>query len=131
MANETRRSAAIARLADCVTVKIDGRDVRVPVAAAENKVLNCLVVSRARTLVEDQLKRYADAEVTLTPRELKDIIEAVAKMSEASATVYSQLEGTLGDSDKAKPKTGDPVADAEPVTEVTDFGALKTPEKKD
>lgn len=128
MAEKPRRSSALARLADCVTVAIDGKDIRVPVAAAENKVLNCLVISRARTLVEEQIKKYNDLEAPLTPRELKDLIDAIARVAESSAEIYSQLEGQLGE--PARPKTGDPVKDAEPVTEVN-FDDLTKPKTED
>lgn len=122
-----KKSSALARLAQCVTVSIDGRDIRVPVAAAENKVLNCLVISRARALVEEQIKKYNDLDAALTPRELKDLIDSVSKMAEASATIYSQLDGSLGGPEHKK--TGDPVADAEEVQEI-DFSKIKPAENK-
>lgn len=126
MAKANKQSSALARLAECVTVAIDGKDIRVPVGVAENKVMNCLLISRARTMIEEQIKKYNEQDTTLTPRELKDLIDSVVKMSEGSAMVYSSLDGSLGENDPKK--SGDPVKDAQPVVDIN-FAAL-TPKEE-
>ena len=114
----------LASLAKHISVKIDGRDIRVAVGNEANKVIKCLLVSRARTLAEDQIKKYNERDVVLTPRELKDLIDAVARMAESSGDVYEKLDvelasdqprnaekveevGDINFDDATKPKNGD------------------------
>ncbi len=115
----TRKSATIARLVKTLTIKVDGEDLHVPVGKAENKMMNCIMVSQVRRMVQDNMKKIKDLEQAISPKELKDLVDAVGRLAESSAEVYKDLDGEL---DEKEPKPADKMNDAEPIE--ADFSTI-------
>ena len=89
----------------------DGLEIYVPVSEQHNRMLNCVLVSQARTLVQEQLKMIRDLKQTIQPKELKDLVSSVRDLVEASGEVYQKLGGEIepsGETKKAE-KADDPI----------------------
>lgn len=124
MASSTRKSALVARIAKTLKVSVDGVDVHMPVGKAENQVMNCLLVSQVRTMVQENLKKIREMEAPITPRELKDLVDAVGSLAKHSAEVYQDLDGEI---EKKEEKPADTVeVDA---TKEDDFDVLTKPKQ--
>jgi len=95
MEKRTRKSSALANFAKTLTVKVDGMEVAVPVGQAENKFLNCVIISQMRQMLQENLKKIKDTDAIITPRELKDLVDSIARMAEASGEIYSTAEGSI------------------------------------
>lgn len=121
MAKEKKRiSTELAKLIpDSIEIK-DGEDIiRVAGNAEENRILNYLLAAQIRSLIERNVKKFAELESPLTPRELKEIADAGRSLAEFSAEIY---------------KSAEPVHPERPVesaaTEILDFSKLKPMEAK-
>ncbi len=121
MAKLTRKSATLATFAKTLDISVDGKMVHVPMGKAENKALNCLLVSQMRQVFQENLKKIRDLEATITPREMKDLIDACAALTKSSGEAYQSVE------DELNPKTDEKtvVEDGE-VTEI-DFTEITKP----
>lgn len=106
-----RLQLALTRFADTVAVKIDGEEVFVPTTKESNHALNCLLVSQARKILQENLKRIRDADVIVTPREMKDLIDSISKLAESSHTVYISLDGLDIAEKQATPAGEEPAVD--------------------
>lgn len=98
-----------------ITVQQGSEEVLVPVNRDQNNLANQLVAAQIRHQIQKQLKKYEDGDTMLTPRELRDLTEAAAKLADFSGVVYNQETGSGG-----QPKPVAPTADAETV----DFSKL-------
>jgi hypothetical protein len=116
---EHKKTRALATFADVLIVKKDNLDVSVPTSSDANKALNCLLVSQMRHMMHENLKLIRDREAIITPREMKDLIDAMAALTKASSDAYETLESL----DDASPKDVTPDKD-EAID--TDFTTLTT-----
>ena len=89
---EKKNKGALARIMPHEMVNVDGHDVRVPNGKEENITANKLLACSARSLLEDQIKRYRDEGLRITPKELRDLAEAAKSIADFSATVYNDVE---------------------------------------
>lgn len=104
----SKRSAIVARIAKTLTIKVDGSDVHVPVGKAENQIHNCIMVSQVRDLVKLNMKRIKEMEQVISPKELKDLVDAVGRLAESSAEIYKDLDGEIDQrNEKPAEKAGD------------------------
>lgn len=116
-----KKSTELARLIPnaFVVKRPEGEDLIVASNADENKILNYILASQIRSLIEKNLKEYTNLEKILSPKELKDLADAGRSLAEFSATVY---EGPAAVSEKK--------AEAIPV-DSTDFSQLTTKKNED
>lgn len=106
MAKKASQSA-LARLApNLIEIKNpDGSVIQVPANSEENKILGMLLAAKMRACFEDHLKKYREADAVLSTKELKDLAEAFAKITEASGSIYEKgSDEILNQSKKAEPK---------------------------
>jgi len=95
-----RASGSVARLVpDAITLVIDDREVIVASNAIENDNLNMIAVGVVRALFNEQMKQYKDKEL-LTPRELKDAVDAAAALIKMSKEAYGASEPLTEKSEK-------------------------------
>ncbi len=99
---------AITRLTpNALVVLVDGEELRVPTTKAENTVMNQIVASQARNLVQRQLKNYKDDEAKMTPKELADIVRSIRDLTSMTTEVYAVAEGIDIPKEKAVEKDDD------------------------
>lgn len=87
-------------------VQIDGSEIIVPLDRIENTILNNIVASQGRALIQENIKKYKDTEQIITPRELKDLIGAMKDMIDMSGMIFAN-----GDLSDAPTQIKDAVAD--------------------
>lgn len=76
-----------------VMVKMaDGKDVRVAMDKEENTILNMMMVSQLRSIIQSAMQSYADKDVIPSPKELRDLAGAIKDSNDASNAVYEKLE---------------------------------------
>lgn len=99
-----RKDSSLARLAPGLikVVGPDGKDVMVPSNADENRTLNMVLASQMRSYLQEQLNKYKDGDRVLSPKEIKDLAEAAAKIAEFSGVVFQ----------------GEPISNKEPAKAV-------------
>lgn len=122
----SKRSSAVANLAKTLTIKVDGEDIHVPVGKAENMIHNCLMVSQVRQLVQVNIKRIKDMEQTISPKELKDLVDAVGRLAESSALIYNEVDGEID----TKEKTAEKIEKEDEAIDA-DFTAITKPNAND
>lgn len=90
-----KKSRALAAFAKTISVKTADGDVSVPVSDQENRMLNCVLVSSARAMVQEQMTLVRNLGQPLQPKELKDLIAAIRDLVEASGEAYKTLDGEI------------------------------------
>lgn len=109
------------KLFESVIVKdAGGEEISVPVNKQENKIANQFLAAQMRRYIQKTIEVYRERELNMSPKEIKDLVEAAARVAEFSGEVY---------------KDADPIAQGEKKAEVTeatiiDFTSLKKPEEK-
>lgn len=89
---QKKKSAALARLVDSIEIKNpDGTTLMVPVSADANAVLNKIMASQMRALIQKSMEKFAGQD-HLTPKELKELTEAARNVAEFSGEVYKAGE---------------------------------------
>jgi hypothetical protein len=122
MAEKKNSRSALTRLTpNSVDMKIDGQDIRVATDSSENRIMNMVMASQMRSLIQQSLKKFAEQDVTLTPKEIRDMAEAAKSVAAFSAEVYSVGEG-IDVNKSEKPAENQETSDAEP-----DFASLVSP----
>ncbi len=117
-----KKSAALARLVESIEItNADGTKLMVPVSAEANAVLNKIMASQMRSLIQKSMEKFADQD-HLTPKELKELTEAARNVAEFSGEVYKAGE----EINEPGEKRADPV-----VADVIDFSKLKSQPKPD
>ncbi len=91
------RSSINALTPNALAVTINGKELRVASNKAENNMMNMIVMAQMRHMIQNHLKRYEDEERLLTPKEVKDMADAIKAMAGASQDIYS-----LGENDAPK-----------------------------
>lgn len=88
-----RKSNALARLVPKATdITVDGHVITVAANKEENSILNMVLAAQMRTMLQEALKDYKDKGMLPTPKELRDLIEAGARVAEFSGEVYAASE---------------------------------------
>jgi hypothetical protein len=115
------KNSALAKIAPNVKVITtdDGTDIVLAGDAAENKILNYLMFAQVRALIQQNIARYADKDI-ITPKELKDLVEAAKGLAESSTTLYQSDES--GGMNK--------VQEINPTPPSVDFSKLRPEDKK-
>jgi hypothetical protein len=91
---EQKEKAALVNLTPhSITVTVDGHDVRVATNESENRIMNQVLASQVRYLLQQSIKKFNDMEAPLTPKELRDLAEAAKAAATFSAEVYSKGDG--------------------------------------
>ncbi len=81
---------SIAKLTpNSVDVQVDGAELRVAANRHENSVMNMILASQLRHLIQSQIKTYKEDEIKLTPKELADLAKAARDIATFSAEVYT------------------------------------------
>lgn len=107
------------RLFEALTVTDPtGEQVLVPINKEENNIANQFMASRMRHLLHKQIDSYREKDVTLTPKELKDLTDSAKNIAEFSGEVYAKSDPL--------PESGEKKVD--PV--VADDISFETEEKK-
>src|SRR5664279_5555571 len=75
---------ALAHIVKGVEVTIDGSTVFVPSNKEENSVASMVTAAQMRDLIQAQIKKYKDGELQLSPKELRDLAEALATVAKFS-----------------------------------------------
>jgi len=84
-----KESKSLARLTpDAIVVKTDAGEIRVPTTKEENKIMNLILVSQVRTMIQGAIKKWSDDEETPNPRELRDLVASVNQLCEASSAIW-------------------------------------------
>ena len=104
-------------------VSQNGQTIRVPVDKNENRIANMISAAQMRDLIQTQIKRYKDGELDLSPKELKDLAEALSTVSKMSGDVYEGANPEQEDETTEKS-----VSEAEP--DFSKVVEVKTEEKK-
>ncbi len=121
-----KKSSAMARLVTSIEVKQpDGSLISVPVSAEDNTKANKIMASKMRSMFESTMKKYQDAEQTLTPKELKEMADAARAIAEFSGEIYKS-------GDVIQEEDGPSVKQAEPSSEIPggDFELDQVEDKK-
>jgi len=103
---------ALTRLIPHNVITKDGVEVMVPTGQAENSMANKFLASQMRHMLHEQIKKYNDGEIRLTPKELKDLTEAARNVAEFSGVVYKESDEI---DHLAPPKAGEKPAEAEEI----------------
>lgn len=69
-------------------VTVGDNVIRVPVDKHENRIADMVGAAQLRAMIQAQMKRWQDAETDASPKELRDLAEALAKLAEFSGKVY-------------------------------------------
>src|SRR6476660_1772740 len=112
-------SASLARIVRSLEVTIDGETIRVPVGKEENRIASMVSAAQMRDLIQSQMKKYKEGEIQLTPKELKDLAEALHTVAKFSGEVYASEDDIAQDGEDTKKE--DPI----PV-EAVDFSKIAT-----
>lgn len=119
---QKKRSAALARLVDSIEVtNADGTKLMVPVDAQANAILNKIMASQMRALIQKSMEKFANID-HMTPKELKELTEAARNVAEFSGEVYKAGEEISEPGEKKV----DPI-----VQDAIDFSAIKSQSKDD
>lgn len=106
----------------------DGSVLVIPADLSSNRVANMIVTAGLRQIIENAIKTYREKEMIPTPKDLKDLADAIKSLAQSSSEVYKMEEGApIND----KPKEAKPASTASP--EVSFDDALEppaTPEKQ-
>jgi hypothetical protein len=101
------KSSALAQLTpNAFIVPINGTDVTVAANKEENTILNMLLASRMRAVIQKTMEDYKDDEVKFTPKELRDLAAAARDVAAFSAEVYASAE-PLGKTEKPAEQEND------------------------
>jgi hypothetical protein len=93
MAADKKSKASLQRMTpNSIDVPVDGSIVRVACDKKENAILNMIMASQIRHLLQEQIKKYKDADQTLTPKELNDLTAAARNIATFSGEVYGGQE---------------------------------------
>ncbi len=100
----------------------------VPNGPAENANANRLLISLTRHMVQKQLRKINESDVGMTPKELKELTDAVRNLADSSTVVYqaaAEIDGTI------KPSRGEvPVDHSTDDINLDSIGPAKIPEIK-
>lgn len=103
---EARTSSTIKRLTpNSVDVKIDGSEVRVAFSKDENAILNMIMASQMRAMIQAAIKSYKDKDAVLSPKEIADLAKAAKDVASFSAEIYSGA-GEINKDEKEDKKAG-------------------------
>ncbi len=105
-------SSSLARIVKSFQVTLDGETINVPVGKDENRVASMVSAAQMRDLIQVQIKKYKEGEIQLSPKELKDLAEALHTVAKFSGEVYASGEDVAPDEKSANGE------DAIPVEEV-------------
>lgn len=78
---------------NAIEITIDKKALRVASSKEENNIMNMIVMAQMRHMIQNHIKRYEDEERLLTPKEVKDMADAVKAMAAASQEIYSLQDG--------------------------------------
>lgn len=84
------------RLPESIRISVDGKEIVVAGSRTENTFLNKVLAGQLRSLLQEQLKKYRDKEVTLTPKELAELVRAGSELGKMSGEVYKDEEPENG-----------------------------------
>jgi hypothetical protein len=102
-----KKSVAIDTLTKrSMKVVINGTEVVVPLDKIENTILNNIMASQGRAIVQKAIKDYKDQEQTPTPRELKDLIGAMKEVIDMTGMIFAN--GDIGDAPEQNVSNGTP-----------------------
>lgn len=119
---QKKKSAALARLVESIEIKNnDGTTLMVPVSAEANDILNKILASQMRSLIQKSMEKFANQD-HMTPKELKELTEAARNVAEFSGEVYKSGEEINEPGEKKVESTAD---------DIIDFSKLKTQPKLD
>lgn len=108
---KSKKSGILTRLTPgSVDVNINGREIRVANNKQENTILNAVVISQGRDLIQRSLKRYEDQDVVPDARELVSIIKSMRDLVEASNLVYPSDDPVLDQPKKAESTEPDDIS---------------------
>jgi hypothetical protein len=100
-----KKSVAIDTLTKrSMKVVINGTEVVVPLDKIENTILNNIMASQGRAIVQKAIKDYKDQEQTPTPRELKDLIGAMKEVIDMTGMIFAN--GDIGDAPEQNVSNG-------------------------
>lgn len=101
MAANKKNSSLTKLTPNSVDVKVGDETIRVATDAAENKVMNMILMSQMRAYLQNQLQIYSQEGIKFTPKELKDLASAARDIAEGSELVYTKGEINEGDEKEA------------------------------
>ncbi len=114
-----KKSALASLTPNAQIVLIDGSELRVPADRAENSVMNMILASQMRNLIQEQIKKYKDADATMSPKELNDLASAARNTAAFSSDVYAGIQEL--------PKAKEVSAAGEIISDEPDFSKLGKP----
>ena len=89
MAEDRKEKLAMTKMVPgAIVVKIDNDEIRVATNSEENSILNAILASQGRSLIQQQIKMWKEKEATMSPKELRDLAGAMRDIAEFSAEVY-------------------------------------------
>lgn len=77
---------------NAVKMTVGGSEIRVASNKDENAVMNMIVVSQMRNLIQENIKKYKEQDIQLTPKELKELADAAKSIADFSLNVYKDAE---------------------------------------
>lgn len=90
---QDREATSLAKLTpDSIAIMVDGEELRVAGNAQENDLMNKVNACRVRALFQKTLKDYADDNLKLGPKELKDLVEAARHVATLCGEAYAKEE---------------------------------------
>lgn len=90
MAKNTK--GQLARLTpNAIKTVIGGQEIHIPSNRDENDALNMVLSAQMRALIQEQLQKYKDKDIALTPKELRDLVESAKAIGGFSREVYLNL----------------------------------------
>jgi hypothetical protein len=90
MAEKPKKVALIKQLTpNSIVMTIDGQEVRVAMDKEENAILNMILASQGRSLIQRALKHWQEQDQIPLPKELRDIAGAMRDIAAFSAEVYA------------------------------------------
>lgn len=93
MPKKPNKSTAIERLTpNAVTITVKGEELRVATDASENSIMNMIMASQMRSMIQKAMEDYRNDEVKLTPKEIRDLAGAAKDIATFSAEVYAAAE---------------------------------------
>jgi hypothetical protein len=109
MAVPKKKNAVQTLAPNAISVVVNGEEVMVPADKLENAVMNMILASQARHLVQKALKKWDEADETPSPKELRDIAAAMRDIAQFSAEVYEKNEPISESEKKVEPAKADDV----------------------
>ncbi len=73
-------------------IGIDGKTVRVAANKYENAIMNMVLASQMRSKIQEMMAKYDAGEMTLTPKELRDLVASAKDIATFSGEVYATAE---------------------------------------